>query len=509
MRVIGLCLFAVYAIAGCDDSSDAIDAIDGALVDAGAVDATVDTAPDLPDAMADAAGPAIEPASGSMAGYYPVVLDPAPLSADAVAGVSIGEVPLYGLEVTADGRLRGTVQGAPTAGAALIEVTDADGAVTTLGATFEYTAPVDDRLLRMAGIGASLGQGIQRGVPSVHGVLMAPPAQLARHVGAYMPLPVPIEGLFVPIGLGDLGPAPICESPGVGDFLLAQSRDIVGRLTGGGGGLDVRRARVTPAVAVGNVSTGNSEVVDVLEGPTNDNLAAVMISHLVYEPARNLFAAVERTQLDAIEDFGPTVVVSFDLYGNDIVAGISDERVKPDKVTPPEVLHPAIEAVVERLATLDAVVFIGDLPRPSVLSRATSLRALADEMGTRDEAEAGLVAIDEACRAANAVLRAAADRHPRVFVVPVAEAVDQIAREGIVLDGEVVDVARFGGLIGLDGLHFTDTGYALLADLFVSEMNRALGLALPPVDIEAVFQADPERPSRLAAEGFDREMCYR
>lgn len=494
-----------------DPSVDDMALID-AVVDVDRVDASGDTGLVDDGGAADALdppGPHAVPARGPMSGYYPVTFPVADLDPAAIVAVTVAGVAAYGVEATADG-VRAVVQGAPTPGPATVEVTTVDGVTHDLGALFTYEPPLDPRFTRIVAFGGGLGQGLQRGVPSPRGALLSPPAQLARRLGGFMPLPVPIDDLFIPMSLADFGPPPACDSPTVTAFVVDQSPALIRRLSDENGrGFSMHRARVDPDITPANVASGNARARDILDGPGPRNIAARFLSHLVHDPYGDPFGEVARPQIAEVEAFAPTLVVSFDFFGNDLISSVADVRLNPEANTPAAELHPAIEAVVDRLAALDADVFLADLPRPSVLSRVALLRAQAEAEGALETLEADLAAVDAATEAANAVLRAAADRHPRVHVVPLAAAVEALAAEGRVIGAETIDVRRFGGLIGLDGVHFTDTGYAVVADLFVEHIGAALGVELPAIDVEAVFAADPERPSALAAEGFDRDACQR
>ena len=56
--------------------------------------------------------------------------------------------------------------------------------------------------------------------------------------------------------------------------------------------------------------------------------------------------------------------------------------------------------------------------------------------------------------------------------------------------------------LSLDGLHLTDTGYALYAQLFVDRLNEVLGLHIPAVDVEAIHATDALAPAKLRAAGY-------
>ncbi|HZV76543.1 MAG TPA: hypothetical protein VFF63_02150 [Candidatus Babeliales bacterium] len=45
----------------------------------------------------------------------------------------------------------------------------------------------------------------------------------------------------------------------------------------------------------------------------------------------------------------------------------------------------------------------------------------------------------------------------------------------------------YGGLLSFDGIHPSDTGYALIASAFIDAINKAYGARVPQVDVEAVY----------------------
>ena len=51
-----------------------------------------------------------------------------------------------------------------------------------------------------------------------------------------------------------------------------------------------------------------------------------------------------------------------------------------------------------------------------------------------------------------------------------------------------------GGLNSLDGLHPSNTGYALIANAFIDTLDAAYGLAIPDVNVTAIYNLDPYAP---------------
>ena len=51
-----------------------------------------------------------------------------------------------------------------------------------------------------------------------------------------------------------------------------------------------------------------------------------------------------------------------------------------------------------------------------------------------------------------------------------------------------------GGLTSLDGIHPSNTGYAIIANTFIGTIDQAFSLSIPPVNIGAIYAADPFAP---------------
>jgi phospholipase/lecithinase/hemolysin len=62
---------------------------------------------------------------------------------------------------------------------------------------------------------------------------------------------------------------------------------------------------------------------------------------------------------------------------------------------------------------------------------------------------------------------------------------------GMTIGGYNSSTAYLGGLFGLDGIHPTNTGYALIANQYIAAINTALGLTVPTVNVAEVAASDP------------------
>jgi len=116
---------------------------------------------------------------------------------------------------------------------------------------------------------------------------------------------------------------------------------------------------------------------------------------------------------------------------------------------------------------------------------------------------------DSTVRQVNARLVALAAADPRIHVVPIdrafaaydfktdpnAKTVDFSGRKlsNLMLEGAELLFPSFwrGGLIGLDGMHPTIVGYAIMAQTILAEIKRFEGIdAAAPVDLAQAYQAD-------------------
>lgn len=442
----------------------------------------------------------------------------------AVQGVEVAGVPVAGIRVEQD-RLEILPQGAPLPGPADAVLALEGGEGVTLRRAVTYL-PAADGFERLAAVGASLSMGAQGGAITARGQLVSPSMQIARSAGAYFPAPVVVDELMRPIAPDDIGPPPSCKLPSLSSFLVGQGPRLLQRLRDPDTGIaSYRQGRVSPELTVHNLAAAGSRVVDLAGSPRSDDFGVAFSSGLVYALDQPFGVAPTQSQLDILEPLDPTVVICTDLFGNDIVGGISNgEWIDVGGVTPEAELLDGIDAVVERLVATGAQVFVPTLPRPTLLP-ATLERTLDELAEVRDQAErrgedpgAAVAAraeqielrLQEILRIwelANARVTQAAAAYDTVHLVDLAREVDRVAEQPPVLNGEQLGLGKFEGLLSTDGLHFGDVGYALVAGAFVEVMERELGIELEPVDLEQVHAADPFGPGALRDAGFAIDEC--
>lgn len=79
------------------------------------------------------------------------------------------------------------------------------------------------------------------------------------------------------------------------------------------------------------------------------------------------------------------------------------------------------------------------------------------------------------------------------LVVDIHALVDRIYANGYQVAGRTLTTDFFGGLFSLDGIHPTNTGYGIIANEFIAQMNPFLGKHMSPADLVEIFAFDPLR----------------
>ena len=77
----------------------------------------------------------------------------------------------------------------------------------------------------------------------------------------------------------------------------------------------------------------------------------------------------------------------------------------------------------------------------------------------------------------------------------------------ITANGPIVNCIRgtsafLGGSFSLDGVHPTNTGYAVIANAFIDTMNKAFQKRIPDVELSAMAKTDPLWPPNIKVQGM-------
>ncbi|UCF38262.1 MAG: hypothetical protein JSU96_05265 [Acidobacteriota bacterium] len=82
-------------------------------------------------------------------------------------------------------------------------------------------------------------------------------------------------------------------------------------------------------------------------------------------------------------------------------------------------------------------------------------------------------------------------------VVDAHAAFAEIDQNGLQVGDVLITTSYMGGVLGLDGIHPTNTAHAFIANLHIQKMREVYGLPIPLVNLEAVAAADPLFPPNI------------
>jgi hypothetical protein len=415
-----------------------------------------------------------------------------------IGAVTVGDVPTYNLRAT-PGAITVTVQGAPSPGAATVGIWGASGSAVR-HSVFRYDPPVAGVPKRWMAFGASLTQGTESMGIDEHTQTHGVSAAIARAAGVYLALPILDARFFAPLATSDFNADCSQKSGGI------NLRNALNMLTDPATGFfDARRARLAWQTDPQDIAVGGSKVSDTLDG--GGAQAVTFLGHLVNDPTvdgPDLFSMLPVSQIAKLEQVDPEVAFSTDLLANDIDGAVTQsDDLHLEMITPLATLTPPLEEMMMRLGKLHGQYFIANLPSLTFVPNVVSLRAkLVATGGDVAAFDAKKAMIDSATDQYNQALAAAMQPYPNLHLLDLHAEVEMILSTGLRAGGELLTVKKFDGLLSLDNLHFTDTGYAEMANFFLQAMNDALKVSIPMVDLGAVYAQDPLSPPTLRAAGL-------
>lgn len=98
--------------------------------------------------------------------------------------------------------------------------------------------------------------------------------------------------------------------------------------------------------------------------------------------------------------------------------------------------------------------------------------------------------IETAVNAYNSAIATEAQSHGAA-VVDINSLLNQIHEHGIVVNGQRLTTSFLGGIFSLDGVHPTNTGYAIVANEFIKALNRNFDAEISPVALAPIAATDP------------------
>lgn len=357
-------------------------------------------------------------------------------------------------------------------------------------------------LSRLVVVGDSLSAGFQNGSllawQQVHGYA----ALVAAQAGTALPLPLIAEpGIPSVLTLVDPGPPPvIVPAPGAS--------------TG----------RLDPAVQPMDLAVPGATVADALTA--RPDLPVDSLTDLVLG-LPGLVAGTALSQVEWAETLAPTTLLVWIGSNDALGAALAGDA---SVLTPVADFEAAYVELLDRLAATGATLVVANIPDVTAvpfLTAAEDVAALVrlplaligpilgigpgdfvtpDALALIPAILGGLTAgplpadvvldaaevaqIQAATAAYNAVIAAQA-RAKGAALVDIHGFLSSARAQGIVVGGQRLTTGFLGGFFSLDGVHPTNTGYALIANEFIRALDTAFAAGIPPVPIWEIQRDDP------------------
>jgi len=239
------------------------------------------------------------------------------------------------------------------------------------------------------------------------------------------------------------------------------------------------------------------------------------------------FGGISMSQVEWAEALAPTTVFVW-LGNNDALSPATNGDAT--LLTPLTDFQPAYAEVMSRLSATGATMVAANIPDVASIAFLTSAENIAASLGTSLSIigpalgiapgdfvvpdafahigtilqgvesgplaanlvlDAGEVAtIRAAVTGYNAFIAAQASAHAAALV-DIHSLVDELQEKGLVAGGQRLTTGFLVGLYSLDGIHPTNTGYALFANKFIQALNTQFAAGIPAVSIEQVKKSDP------------------
>jgi hypothetical protein len=145
-----------------------------------------------------------------------------------------------------------------------------------------------------------------------------------------------------------------------------------------------------------------------------------------------------------------------------------------------------------RLSGLSLVdgILIGTVDGPLPASCPSPLAALSPDPIPCVLTAADATTLRSAINAYNGVIATQSAAH-HALLVDLHTLVDQISANGYSVGTKTLTTGFLGGLFSLDGIHPTNTGYAVIANSFIGAMNANLKTHMAQVNVPAIAAKDP------------------
>ena len=226
-----------------------------------------------------------------------------------------------------------------------------------------------------------------------------------------------------------------------------------------------------------DVAVGGAKVSDILNGCHG---VIALLAHITNDPDidySDALAPETTSMIDRVEALDPDIGFTTDLLGNDLDAAVvQPDDLDPTLITPIDEVAPMLQTMMAAArqaarAVLHRQHAVVDLRAARGGAAAEARRRGQGHDGVRRRRRPRSTPQTDAY---NQALLAAVAPYPNLHIVDFKQYVADV-RGGVTVGGEPLTIAHWGGLISLDDLHLTDTGYALYAQKLPRRHQRGRG----------------------------------
>jgi hypothetical protein len=225
----------------------------------------------------------------------------------------------------------------------------------------------------------------------------------------------------------------------------------------------------------------------------NDALVPALIGQLSALTPIGLFAEDYEKVLDGLKKTGATLIVANipDVtevpYFTSAQLLANQTGIPLATVTAELGIGPNDYLRLSALPYADAILHSGQGSLPANCPSPTSSLTSSPVPCVLTAADAATIRLNVACY--NSIIQFEAALHG-ALVVDIHSLVDQIYSHGYVAGGHLLTTTYLGGLFSLDGIHPTDTGYAVIANAFIDAINSHFETSYQHADVNAIFATD-------------------
>ncbi|GEM_PF-3199386 len=471
----------------------------------------------------------IFPTHGSLFGNYPIrITIPSwkSFSDNFVSEIRVGPNIMYRFTFK-NGVIEGYTQGSPEPGFVDIIITTREG-IYRIKNGFKFDELRYPLFKNMVAVGASYTQGwISMGL-RYDFQLHSPFSYLAKQAGAYFP-----NGLVKPGILDGISPYTYTKGCTVTSWItpIASKMLEAMKLMEGKGKnkFFLANYRYDPDILPHNLGIGGNTISDTIEGAGHGRMGILTVfEHLSYDPYVNLTDAlndpISGGPFKTAMSLHPTVLFSTDLFADDILyfAPMSPHP-SVENVTPVGDVRRELRKMFRILKENNVEAFIANLPQITVMPVFRLFKNFYISLGySQEEVDRWEEEVNRIAAEYSIAFTEEASRYPNIHIVDFRGIIEKImdtdnyytfpgtvtlGHGGITVKGKFYPIDFLGGLVSLDAIHLTYTGYALLANMFIEKVNEDLHYNIPFVDIEKVVQNDPLSPEHLEELGIDLNLC--